>query len=278
MSTQTTATSTNTANFNGQTSFQNPPRGVTSTNSSTGPRSNRYSQLPNKGLGKKTSKHNLNYTQPSTSAIFTQPSSYPQSRNLTTGQAKMFCTACGEYNHWRKDCPYDCHCDNCDSDSHATHMCWAPPKPSPNPSPQPLICIYCGSSDHRSMECSNQSRDNREEGCASSPAPSQYSHKKQQKSALASGKYLQKPNGKLKNRDKPRTSGENSQNTEAGKQYHQQQQCPTQGKQSQNSFPYKDYRYHEQLRQTRFNEIQNQQYSPLSLCPFTCTFCRIQHA
>ena len=138
----------------------------------------------------------------------------------------MFCTACGEYNHWRKDCPYDCHCDNCDSDSHATHMCRAPPKPSPNPSPQPLICIYCGSSDHRSMECSNRPRDNREEGRAPSPAPSQYSCEKQQKSALASGENSQKPNGKLKNRDKPRTSGKNSQNTKAGKQYHQQQQHP----------------------------------------------------
>ena len=78
MGTQTTATSTNTANFNGQTSFQNPPRGLTSTNGSTGPSNNRYSQPPNKGLGKKASKHNLNYTQPSTSAIFTQPSSYPR--------------------------------------------------------------------------------------------------------------------------------------------------------------------------------------------------------
>ena len=242
---QTTATNTNTANFNGQTSFQNPPRGVTSTNSPTGPSNNRYSQPPNKGLGKKTSKHYPNYTQPSTSAIFTQPSLYPQSRNLGTGWPKMFCTACGEYNHWRKDCPYNCHCDNCDSDSHATHMCRAPPKPSPNPSPQPLICIYCGSSDHRSMECSNHPRDNREEGHAPSPVPSQYNCKKQQKSALASGKYSQKPNGKLKNKDKPRTSGKNSQNTEAGKQYYQQQQHPTQGRQNQNSFPYKDYRYHE---------------------------------
>ena len=275
MGTQTTATTTNTANFKGQTSFQNPPRSVTSTNGSTGPSNNRYSQPPNKGPGKKASKHNLNYTQPSTSAIFTQPSSYPQSRNLGTGQPKMFCTTCGEYNHWRKDCPYDCHCDNCDSDSHATHMCRAPPKASPNPSPQPLICIYCGSSDHRSMECSNHPRDNREAGCVPSPAPSWYSREKQQKSGLASGKNSQRPNGKLKNRDKSRTSGKNSQNTEAGKQYHQQQQHPTQGKQSQNSFPYKDYRYHEQPRQTRFNEKQNQQYSPLSLCPFSCTFCRI---
>ena len=87
MGTQTTATSTNTANFNGQTSFQNPPRGVTSTNGPTGPSNNRYSQPPNKGLGKKASKHNLNYTQPSTSAIFTQPIySYCRSVVITTDQ------------------------------------------------------------------------------------------------------------------------------------------------------------------------------------------------
>ena len=129
---------------------------------------------PTKDPGKKAPQHNLNNTQPSTSAIFAQTSSYPQSRNLGTGHPKMFCTTCGEYNHWRKDCPYDCHCDNCDSDSHATHMCRAPPKPSPTPSPQPIICIYCGSSDHRSMECSNHPRDNREEGHAPSPAANWY--------------------------------------------------------------------------------------------------------
>ena len=46
---------------------------------------------------------------------------------------------------------------------------------------------------------------------------------------FASGKNSLRPNGKLKNKDQPRTSGENSQDTEAGKQYHQQH--PTQGKQ-----------------------------------------------
>ena len=49
-----------------------------------------------------------------------------------------------------------------------------PQKPSPTPSPQPVIGIYCGSSDHRSMECSNCPRDNREEGHAPSPAPNWY--------------------------------------------------------------------------------------------------------
>ena len=171
------APATNTNMTNGQISFQNPLRSVPSTTGPTGQSNNRYSQPPNKGLGKKVSRHNN--TQPSISAIFAQTSSYPQSRNLGTGRPKMFCTACGEYNHWRKDCPYDCHCDNCDSDSHATHMCRAPPKPSPTPSPQPVICIYCGSSDHRSMECSNHPRDNQEEGHAPSPAPNWYNQEKQ---------------------------------------------------------------------------------------------------
>ena len=170
----TQAPATNANMTNGQIPLQNPPRGVHSTTGPTVSSSNRYSQPPNKGLGKKASKHNLNNTQPSTSAILTQPSSYPQSRNLGTGHPKMFSTTCGEYNHWRKDCPYDCHCDNCDSDSHTTHMCRVPPKPSPTPSPQPVICIYCGSSDHMSMECSNCPRDNREEGHAPSPAPNWY--------------------------------------------------------------------------------------------------------
>ena len=134
----TQAPATNTNMTNGQISFQNPPRGVPSTTGPTGSSNSRYSQPPNKGLGKKASKLNLNNTHPSTSALFAQPSSYPQSRNLGTGRPKMFCTACGEYNHWRKDCPYDCHCDNCDSDSHATHMCRAPPKPSPTPPHNPL--------------------------------------------------------------------------------------------------------------------------------------------
>ena len=207
-STQAPATNTNMTNV--QIPFQNQ-RSVPSTTGPTGQCDNRYSQPPNKGPGKKASKH-IN-TQPSISAVFAQTSSYPQSRNLGTGHPKLFCTACGEYNHWRKDCPYDCHCDNCDSDSHATHMCRAPPKPSPTPSPQPVICIYCGSSDHRSMECSNHPRDNREEGHAPSPAPNQYNQEKQQKSALASSKILQKSNGKSRNNDKPRTSGKNLQET-----------------------------------------------------------------
>ena len=143
-------------------------------------------------------------------------------------------------------------------------MCRAPPKPSPTPSPQPVICIYCGSSDHRSMECHNHLRDNREEGRA--PSPDWYNRDKQRKSAVASSKIFQKSNGRSRNNDKPRTSGENPQRPETGRQQPQQS---TQGKcnNNQNNFPYRDYRYYDQLRQTRFNEKQNQMYSPYHFAP-----------
>ena len=250
------AHATNTNVTNSQIQFQNTQRCVPSTTGPTGQCDNRYSQPSNKGPDKKASSH-INM-QPSVSDIFTRTSTYPQSRNLGTGHPKQFCTACGEYDHWRKDCPYDCHCDNCDSDSHATHMCRAPPKPSPTPSPQPVICIYCGSSEHRSMECRNHPQDNREEGRVPSPASSGYSRDKQHKSAAASSENSQKSNVRSRNGDKP-------QRPEIGRQ---QPQHPTQGKpNNQNNFPYRDYRYSDQPRQTRFNEKQNQMYSPYHFAP-----------
>ena len=62
----------------------------------------------------------------------------------------------------------------------------------------------------------------------------------------------------------PRTSGENPQRPETGRQHQQQ---PTQGRNNQNNFSYRDYRYHDQPRQTRFNEKQNQLYSPYHFAP-----------
>ena len=57
--------------------------------------------------------------------------------------------------------------------------------------------------------------------------------------------------------------GENPQRPETGRQ-----QSQTQGKcNNNNSFPYRDYRYHEQPRQTRFNEKQNQMYFPYHFAP-----------
>ena len=81
---------------------------------------------------------------------------------------------------------------------------------------------------------------------------------------MASSKISQKSNGKSRNNDKPRTSGENPQRPETGRQ---QPQHSTQGKCNNNSFPYRDYRYHDQPRQTRFNEKQNQMYSPYHFAP-----------
>ena len=129
------------------------------------------------------------------------------------------------------------------------HMCRAPLKPSPTPSPQPVICVYCGSVDHRLMECRNHPRDNREEGRVPSPASSGYSRDKQRKSATASSKILQKSNIRSRNNDKPRTPSDNPQRPTTGRQHQQQPQCPTQGKQNnQNGFPYRDYRYSDQPR------------------------------
>ena len=56
---------------------------------------------------------------------------------------------------------------------------------------------------------------------------------------------------------------------ETGRQQQQLPQCPTQGKSNNNqtNFPYRDYRYSDQPRQTRFNEKQNQMYSPYHFAP-----------
>ena len=144
-------------------------------------------------------------------------------------------------------------------------MCRAPPKPSPTPSPQPVICIYCGSAEHRSMECRNRPQDNREEGRVPSPASSGYSSDKQCKSAMASSGSSQKSNVRSRNSDRP---SNNPQRPATGRQQQQQPQRPTQGKSNINqNFPYRDYRYSDQPRQTRFNEKQNQMYSPYHFAP-----------
>ena len=147
-------------------------------------------------------------------------------------------------------------------------MCRAPPKPSPTPSPQPVICVYCGSSEHRSMECRNRPRDNREEGRVPSPASSGYSRDRQRKSATASSDSSHKSNARSKNSEKTRTTSDKPLRPETGRQHQQPPQCPTQGKPSnQSNFPYRDYRYSDQPRQTRFDEKQNQMYSPYHSAP-----------
>ena len=189
----------------------------------------------------------------------------PTEQNLGTGHPKLFCTACGEYNHWRKDCPYDCHCDNCDSDSLATHMCRAPPKPSPTPSPQPVICVYCGSSEHRLMECRTVLETTERKvmypvqhpvGTPETNNVNLPQHQvKVHKSPMLGPEIvtnLGTTHGDLRQAD----NNSNSHNIT-----HRANQILIR------NFPYRDYRYSDQLRQTRFNKKQNQMYSPYHFAP-----------
>ena len=79
------------------------------------------------------------------------------SRNLGTGRPTIQCTACGEYSHWRRECPYNNYCTTCKNHDHATHMCRAHRQASNNQGQQgqtsPQICIYCGSIEHTSSNC-----------------------------------------------------------------------------------------------------------------------------
>ena len=67
---------------------------------------------------------------------------------------------------------------------------------------------------------------------------------------------------------KLRTTSDKSRRPETGRQHQQPPQCPTRGKpNNKNNFPYRDYRYSDQPRQTRFDEEQNQRYSPHHFAP-----------
>ena len=118
------------------------------------------------------------------------------------------------------------------------------------------------------MECGNRPRDNREEGRIPSPVSSGYSRDRQQKSATASSDSSQKSNARSRNSEKARTTSDKPQRPETGRQHQQPPQRPTQGKpDNQNNFPYRDYRYSDQPRQTHFDEKQNQMYSPYHFAP-----------
>ena len=80
------------------------------------------------------------------------------SRNLGTGRPIIQCTACGEYSHWRRECPYDNFCTTCNNHDQATHMCRAPKQ---TPQWSPATCVYCGSMEHSSSQCRNRPWDNR---------------------------------------------------------------------------------------------------------------------
>ena len=93
-------------------------------------------------------------------------SSGMKAQPTTSGSNQMFpcrpqlnCTACGGYDHLRKDCRKDVFCNNCRTRSHATVMCRA----TLHQSTDNIICFYCGSVNHTSSKCHNKPNNNREE-------------------------------------------------------------------------------------------------------------------
>ena len=132
---------------------------------------NEESQLANttSSKGKKTKKSISKappHPGPSTGPAV-GPRNYFTSRNLGTGRPTIQCTACGEYSHWRRECPYDNYCTTCKNHDHATHMCRAHRQTNNNPGQQdqqsPQICVYCGSPEHSSSNCHRRPWDNREQ-------------------------------------------------------------------------------------------------------------------
>ena len=95
-----------------------------------------------------------------------EPRNNFMSRNLGTGRPTIQFTACGEYSHWRRECPYNNYCMTCNNHDHATHMC-RDCRQTNNRSQQgqqsPLICVYCGSIEHNLSNCCRRPWDNREQ-------------------------------------------------------------------------------------------------------------------
>ena len=80
------------------------------------------------------------------------------SNQVESHRLQMNCTACGEYDHLRKDCCEDVFYNRCRTRSHPTEMCRVPAQPATGN----IICIYC-SVNHTSGRCHNKPNDNREE-------------------------------------------------------------------------------------------------------------------
>ena len=121
----------------------------------------------------------------------------------------------------------------------------------PHP-PQPVICVYCGSSEHRSMECRKPS--SRQQG-GRLLYPVQHPVGTLETNNVNLLQHLVKVHKSpmlgpemVTNLGPP---SDNSQRPETGRQQQQQPQCPIQGKpNNQNKSPYRDYRYSDQPRQT----------------------------
>ena len=150
------------------------------------------------------------------------------SRNLGTGRPTIQCTACGEYSHWRRECPHDNYCTTCNNHDHATHMCRAHRQTNykgQQGQKSPLICVYCGSIEHSLSNCHRRPWDNREQPC----------------STPDSLRRNQPSNSKISGNSGPNTRpSQSSRNTNYNYDYRESQRQP----------------------HARFDERYNQRYSP----------------
>ena len=118
----------------------------------------------NKGKGKKNKKpsQDTNLCHGISTGRNVVPRTDFHSRNLGTGRPTIQFTACGEYTHWRRECPYDNYCTTCNNHDHAIHICRAP-RQMAGVQWKFSICVYCGSADHSSAHCHNRPWENREQ-------------------------------------------------------------------------------------------------------------------
>ena len=182
------------------------------------------------------------------------------SRNLGTGRPTIQCTACGEYSHWRRECPYDNYCTTYNNHDHATHMCRVYRQSNNNGQQgqqSPVICVYCGSAKHSSANCHRRPWDNREQPCGTpdslrrnQPSNSEISRNATGNTAsmganthrCSSQSQFQRSNSKYLGNSRPNNkSSQFFRNTT-------------------NNF---DYRQLQRQPHTRFDERYNQRYSPL---------------
>ena len=119
-------------------------KGTTSRSTSTPKDSGKGPRAP----GKAKKKSSEPYPSTSTDTDYTSQGHRDPSRY------QIQCSACGEYSHWSKDCPYYNFSDICKVTTHSTCMCRAS-KCSDTPTRLP-VCIYCGKTNHRSVNCRYQ--------------------------------------------------------------------------------------------------------------------------
>ena len=222
------------------------------------------SQLTNNTSSKGKKSKKLTSKAPPLPRPSTGPSLEPRndftSRNLGTGRPTIQCMACGEYSHWRRECPYDNYCTTCNNHDHATHMCRAHRQANNNQGQQdqqnPQICIYCGSIEHSSSNCHRRPWDNRQ----------------QLHSTPDSLRRDQQANSKNSGSTAGRTgsTGANTWGYPTQSQF-QRSNSEISGNIGPNNRPSQSYRnnnynydYRESQRQphTRFDERYNQRYSP----------------